>query len=46
MAGSHRLARSGMVMTIGDCGDGRLCARVTALGKPAATDAFNPIPAN
>jgi hypothetical protein len=35
-----------MVMTIGDCGDGRLCARVAALGKLAATDAFNPIPAN
>ena len=35
-----------MVMTIGDCGDGRLCGRVAALGKLAATDAFNPIPAN
>src|SRR6202030_2439259 len=29
-----------------DCGDGRQCARVAALGKLAATDAFNPIPAN
>ena len=35
-----------MVMTIGDCGDGRQCARVATLGKLAATDAFNPIPAN
>jgi Uncharacterized protein conserved in bacteria (DUF2147) len=46
IAGAYRLARSGMVMLIGDCGDGRLCARVAALGKLAATDAFNPIPAN
>jgi hypothetical protein len=46
IAGSYRLACSGMVMTIGDCGDGRQCARVAALGKRAATDAFNPIPAN
>src|ERR1700687_3287996 len=37
IAGSYQLARSGMVMTIGDCGDGRLCARVAALGRLNAT---------
>jgi uncharacterized protein (DUF2147 family) len=44
IAGHYRIARSGMVVAVADCGDGRWCARIAALGRLAATDARNPRP--
>ena len=44
IAGQYRAVRSGMVVTIGGCDNGRLCGRIVALGNLPPTDANNPAP--
>jgi uncharacterized protein (DUF2147 family) len=46
IAGHYRIGHGGMVIAVVDCGDGRLCGRIAALGRLAATDAHNPQPAD
>jgi uncharacterized protein (DUF2147 family) len=45
ITGQYRAVRSGMVVTIGACGGGRMCGRIVALGDLPPTDTNNPAPA-
>ncbi len=42
ITGQYRAVRTGMVVTIGACGD-RMCGRIVALGDLPPTDANNPV---